>query len=106
MGSNNADAPIDEVSCSRSCVRLAKASTLVRRLTVSWTIHTLFVDALMFFVFIRVVAHLLACFFYLWPVLTECETRQSHRDIRTRPHARKLEQMVNQGYIAACCTYW
>ncbi len=49
--------------------RLLRAGRLIDKLTTSWVMQTGLVDALKFFLYVTVVAHLLACFFFLWPVL-------------------------------------
>lgn len=59
------------LSCFRlfKVLRLAKFDRLIARLTASWTIHTGYIEALKFFFYVFIVAHLLACFFYFWPKL-------------------------------------
>ena len=47
-------------------LRLARASRLIGKLTVKWTTHTGYIEAFKFFMYVGVVAHILACFFYLW----------------------------------------
>ena len=54
-------------------LRLARMGRLITRLTASWTMHTGFIEAAKFFVYVIIVAHLQACFFYLWPILMDCE---------------------------------
>jgi hypothetical protein len=54
-------------------LRLAKVSRLINRLTSKRSVHTDFIDAMKFFMYVSVVAHVLACFFYLWPVLMSCK---------------------------------
>eukprot|EP01048_Picozoa_sp_COSAG05_P019619 COSAG05_NODE_3120_length_2308_cov_92.211467_1_plen_596_part_10 len=48
-------------------LRLARASRLIKRLTMSWTVHTKFTDAFIFLMYVAVVCHLLACVFFLLP---------------------------------------
>eukprot|EP01052_Picozoa_sp_SAG31_P014893 SAG31_NODE_941_length_10868_cov_9.232241_2_plen_701_part_00 len=50
-------------------LRLLRASRIIHRLTASWTIHTSFVEAGKFFMYAIVIAHLLACLFWIWPRL-------------------------------------
>lgn len=50
-------------------LRLLRASRIIHRLTASWTIHTSFVEAAKFFMYATVIAHLLACMFWIWPAL-------------------------------------
>ena len=49
--------------------RLARASRLIDRLTANWTTHSGYIEAGKFFMYVAIVGHLLACFFFLWPVL-------------------------------------
>ena len=51
--------------------RLLRAGRLIDRLTTTLSIWTGLVDAAKFFLYVSVVAHLLACFFFLWPVLVQ-----------------------------------
>jgi len=59
------------LSCFRlfKVFRLARLDRLIARLTASWTIHTGYIEALKFFFYVFIVAHLLACFFFFWPEL-------------------------------------
>ena len=62
-------------------VRTASLRTgLINRLTATLSVHTGYIEALKFFMYVGIVAHLLACFFYLWPVLTECEPDKAMAD--------------------------
>ena len=54
-------------------LRLARASRLIKRLTMSWTIHTKFTDGLKFMMYVFIVCHLLACGFFLLPELLTCD---------------------------------
>jgi hypothetical protein len=47
-------------------LRLARASRLIETLTAKWTTHTGYIEAFKFFMYVGIVAHLMACFFYLW----------------------------------------
>jgi hypothetical protein len=49
--------------------RLARASRIIRRLTDKWTIHTAYIEAAKFFMYATVIAHVLACLFWIWPGL-------------------------------------
>lgn len=53
--------------------RLARASRLIDRLTANWTTHSGYIEAGKFFMYVAIVGHLLACFFFLWPVLMNGE---------------------------------
>ena len=57
--------------------RLLRASRLIDKITADWTTHSGLIDAIKFAVYVTVVAHLLACFFSLLPVLVanlpECD---------------------------------
>ena len=45
----------------------------------SWTVNTGFITAAKFFMYVLIVAHLLACGFYLWPTLHTCEASDEER---------------------------
>jgi hypothetical protein len=47
--------------------RLARTGRLLDSLTTSWTIHTGYVEAMKFVIYVLVVAHILACFFFMVP---------------------------------------
>jgi len=49
--------------------RLLRASRLIKRLTQAWTMNTGFVQAFQFFIYVLICAHILACFFWLYPRL-------------------------------------
>lgn len=49
--------------------RLARASRLINRLTSTWTINTAYIEAIKFFVYVLICAHILACFFFMFPGL-------------------------------------
>ena len=49
--------------------RLLRAGRLIDKLAVEWHTDSGLVDALKFFLYVTVVAHLLGCFFFLWPVI-------------------------------------
>lgn len=51
--------------------RLLRAARLIKRLTQSWTTHTGFIEAGSFVVYVMITAHILACFFWLFPALVE-----------------------------------
>jgi hypothetical protein len=61
-------------------LRLARASRLINRLVASWAVHTAFIDASKFLFYVGMACHLLACFFFMWPDLGECD-----RDIMSEP---------------------
>jgi hypothetical protein len=71
-GTENADTPVIRMMRLLKVLRLARASRLINRLTSTLSVHTGYIEALKFFMYVGIVAHLLACFFYLWPVLKEC----------------------------------
>ena len=54
-------------------LRLARAGPLMANLTSHMTVHSAYVDAGMFFLYVIVVAHVLACFFYMIPILFSCD---------------------------------
>ena len=49
--------------------RLARASRLINRLTATWTTDTAYIEAIKFFIYVLIVAHVLACIFFLFPAL-------------------------------------
>ena len=49
--------------------RLARASRLINRLTASWTTDTAYIEAVKFFVYVLICAHVLACIFFMFPRL-------------------------------------
>ena len=49
--------------------RLAKAARIIKRLTSDWVIHTTYIEAMKFFLYSIVVAHVLGCLFWIWPLL-------------------------------------
>ena len=66
------DSPIVRLLRLARVLRLARASRLINRLFQSKTVHSGYVEAVKFFTYVSVVAHLLACFFFMWPMLTQC----------------------------------
>ena len=50
-------------------LRLARAGRLIDNLSANWSTQSGFVDAGKFFVYVSMIAHLLACFFFMWPML-------------------------------------
>lgn len=60
--------------------RLARAGRIIGRVTNSWTLHTTFIDAFNFFMYVLIVVNLLACLFYLWPTVTSCPINQAQAD--------------------------
>lgn len=54
-------------------LRLLRMRQLVNRLTATWQMNSAYIDALLFFFYVFVVAHLLACIFYLIPAILECD---------------------------------
>eukprot|EP01043_Picozoa_sp_COSAG02_P022379 COSAG02_NODE_1162_length_14168_cov_10.478570_6_plen_853_part_00 len=66
--------PATNTSVVRLCklikiARLARASRLINRLTSTWTINTAYIEAIKFFVYVLICAHILACFFFMFPGL-------------------------------------
>ena len=53
-------------------LRLARAGPLISRLTAGGTAHSAYINAAKFFLYVIVVAHVLACLFYMIPILFEC----------------------------------
>jgi hypothetical protein len=54
-------------------LRLARLSRLIERITASWKMKTAFVDAAKFFFWVFMAAHLLASFFYMMPLMFDCD---------------------------------
>lgn len=54
-------------------LRLLRLGRLVNRISAKWQINTAFIDAVKFFFYVFMVCHLLACFFFLVPMLTNCD---------------------------------
>jgi hypothetical protein len=52
-------------------LRLARAGRLIDTLSSRWSTHSGFVEAGKFLLYVIVVAHLLACFFFMWPILVD-----------------------------------
>ena len=67
------DAPALKLIRIVKVLRLARMGRLIGKLTATWTLHTGFIEAVKFFIYVLIVAHLQACFFYLWPELMNCE---------------------------------
>ena len=61
-------------------LRLARMSRLVDNLTESVTIHSGFIEASKFFLYTGVVGHLLACFFFAWPMLINDSTSTGYAE--------------------------
>jgi len=55
-------------------LRLARAGPLISRLTQHMTAHSAYINAAKFFLYVIVVAHVLACLFYMIPILFECDS--------------------------------
>ena len=53
-------------------LRLTRSGRIIKRLTMTWTVHTKFIDAFNFFLYVLVVCHLLACLFYMIPMYVFC----------------------------------
>eukprot|EP01048_Picozoa_sp_COSAG05_P015153 COSAG05_NODE_1794_length_4078_cov_2.720784_2_plen_641_part_00 len=53
-------------------LRLARAGPLLSRLSGNLTVHSAYLSAAIFFLYVLVVAHVLACLFYMIPILFEC----------------------------------
>jgi hypothetical protein len=62
-------------------LRLGRASSLIKRLTSSWTLHTKFTDAFNFLLYVVVVCHLLACMFFLVPQIRSCPKDSAAADL-------------------------
>jgi hypothetical protein len=54
-------------------LRLARAGPLLSNLTSRMTVHSVYIDAGAFFLYVIVIAHVLACFFYMIPILFTCD---------------------------------
>ena len=50
-------------------LRVLRVGRLVNRLTERWTTDATYVEAAKFLVYVLLTAHLLACLFFLWPVI-------------------------------------
>ena len=52
-------------------LRLLRAPRLINRLTEhrNWAIHSVYIDFAKFTIYVLMMAHALACFFFLWPAL-------------------------------------
>ena len=50
-------------------LRVLRVGRLVNRLTERWTMDATYVEAAKFLVYVLLTAHLLACLFFLWPVI-------------------------------------
>jgi hypothetical protein len=69
--------------------RLARAGPLIRRLTSRMTVNTSFVDALIFFLYVLVCAHVLACVFFMVPILSICG--YDHQQVDVGPNGEIIE---------------
>jgi hypothetical protein len=68
--------------------RLARAGRIIKRITQTMTIHTKFIDAVNFFIYVMIVCHLLACFFYILPRVVSCQIDQAAADAAfLEPHS-------------------
>jgi hypothetical protein len=67
-----ADSPLVRMLRLIKVLRLARASRLIHKITAKWTLHSGYIEAFKFFMYVGIVAHILACFFFLWPTLFEC----------------------------------
>ena len=61
-------------------LRLMRAGRIIKRITTTWTVHTRYIDAVNFFMYVVVVCHLLACLFFLWPLLNVCSIDKAVAD--------------------------
>ena len=52
-------------------LRLLRAPRLINRLTENrnWAIHSVYIDFAKFTIYVMILAHVLACFFFLWPAV-------------------------------------
>ena len=93
----------DQVRLSRMIrvFRLARASRIIRRLTADWVIHSTFIEAFKFFLYAFVVAHLLACLFWIWPGLFYGEAEKTWR---TENMDNLMDDSVQKQYTNAL--YW
>lgn len=53
-------------------LRMLRASRLIMRITSNWTIHTTYIRVSVFVLYVAMICHLLACFFFLLPDIIEC----------------------------------
>jgi hypothetical protein len=66
--------------------RLARMGRLLDSLTTSWTIHTEYIQAIKFVIYVLIVAHILACFFFMVPAVFDdpigpgCAARDNQLD--------------------------
>jgi hypothetical protein len=79
-GTQNNLPPVVSLLRLLKVLRLARAGRIIKRLTMTWTLHTRFIDAFNFFLYVFVVCHLLACLFFLLPELTACVPDQEAAD--------------------------
>ena len=69
--------------------RLSRAGPLIRRLTSRTAVHTSFIDALIFFLYVLVCAHVLACVFFMVPILSICQS--DHQQLEVGPNGEAIE---------------
>lgn len=79
--------------------RLLRVSRLIARLTMGFNTHSTFIEAGKFFLYVIVVAHLLACLFFLVPVYAGNAYTTSWR-----VSAGLNEMEAGQAYVR--CLYW
>lgn len=64
-------------------LRLARAGPLLANLTAHTTVHSVYVDAGTFFLYVLVVGHVLACFFYMIPILFPESCKDPHEYVES-----------------------
>ena len=77
--------------------RLARASRIIRRLTADWVIHSTYIEATKFFLYAFVVAHVLACLFWIWPGLfygEEEHTWRTEENLEDLDHTSQYTQAL------------
>ena len=54
--------------------RMLRFGRLITRVTAHRKVHTGYVEACKFFIYVLYVAHILACLFFLWSELFDCQS--------------------------------
>ena len=85
-------------------LRLLRASRLIDNLSANWTTDSGFVDAGKFFMYVIIVAHMLACFFFLSPVIIatgpEClEDADTSASVRCE---RRAVILICEPHLSSC----
>lgn len=97
------DSPLIRMARFLKVLRLARMSRLINRLTANWTLHSGFSDAFKFFTYVFVVAHLLACFFFLWPTLHDCDDESFGSTVEASPAADAMQCILDYAEGRGSC---